>query len=74
MSSSVQHLCNQIATMMAQASNYQIRSVQYGLDLDRHELQNLLEQESNLRRQIFQQTGFPAYQLCEYCELNISSK
>jgi hypothetical protein len=70
----IQSLCSQIGAVMAQASNYQIQSVKYGLDLDRIHFQNLLDQESQLRRQIYQQTGLPAYQLCEYCEPNMSSK
>jgi hypothetical protein len=71
---SVNALCSQISSIVALASDLKIQSGKYSLDFQQDRLQRLLQTESSLRRQIFQQTGIPAYQLCEYCEPSVSGK
>jgi hypothetical protein len=71
---SVHDLCSQISTIVAVAADLKIQSEKYSLNFDQDRIQRLLQTESSLRRQILQQTGIPAYQLCEYCEPSVSSK
>ena len=71
---SVHALCSQISSIVAVASDLKIQSGKFSLNFDEERIQRLLQTESSLRRQVFQQTGIPAYQVCEYCEPSVSGK
>jgi hypothetical protein len=71
---SVHALCSQISSIVAVATDLKIQSGKFSLNFDQDRIQRLLQTESSLRRQIFQQTGIPAYQVCEYCEPAVSGK